>query len=200
MFTWIAYLAFLICSYYTVCSYTHVLHCSYPLFCSCPWPVVRSLSNAFLYKFVFALFHCAVKCLSVSCWFRFFFTLCQLMHFSWSALITKWKWFSHSGLICLIYVFLHVVRIYLSLGRQSRFLWDGCVFTVGKSDYNLGLQLYACVCGRSSSQLKHESVRTFQNLPGMNIQLHAAGSVQGQQPIFSRKLVSKQLGPACEFW
>lgn len=58
-----------------------------------------------------------------------------------------------------------------------------CVYS---PDYNLGVEL--CVCGRSSSQLKHESVHAFQNLPGINIQLHAAGSVEGQQSTFSRKL------------
>lgn len=46
---------------------------------------------------------------------------------------------------------------------------------------------------RSSSQWLHEPVHTFQNLQKESIQLHAAGSVEGQQPTFSRKLASKQL-------
>lgn len=52
---------------------------------------------------------------------------------------------------------------------------------------------YNCLCGKSSSQLKHEPFCTFQNLLGMNIQLHTAGSVEGQQTTFSRKLAGKQL-------
>lgn len=48
-----------------------------------------------------------------------------------------------------------------------------------------------CVC---VWKLKHESVHAFQNLPGINIQLHAAGSVEGQQSTFSRKLAGEQSG------
>lgn len=67
-----------------------------------------------------------------------------------------------------------------------------CVFTVVNSDdHNSGLWL--CACGRSSSQWLHEPVHTFQNLQGMDIQLRAPGSVEGQQPTFSRKPASKQL-------
>lgn len=49
------------------------------------------------------------------------------------------------------------------------------------------------MCGRSSSQWLHEPVHTFQNLQEENIQLHVAGSAEGQQPYFSRKLASIQL-------
>lgn len=49
------------------------------------------------------------------------------------------------------------------------------------------------MCGRSSTSLKAEPGRTSQNLLGMNIQLQAAGSVEGQHLTFSRKLASKQL-------
>lgn len=53
-------------------------------------------------------------------------------------------------------------------------------------------QFYPKMTHPFSSRLKHESVRAFQNRPGVNIQLHAAGSVEGQPPNFSRKLASKQ--------
>lgn len=51
---------------------------------------------------------------------------------------------------------------------------------------------YNCLWGRFGSRLKREPLGTLQNLPGLNIQLHTAGSDGGQQTTFSRKRAGKR--------
>lgn len=95
-------------------------------------------------------------------------------------------------IVCKLWLHLsdvNVLRVHWSLGMQRLYrMMDVCLQWGG-----IIIWVYNCLCGRFSSQLKHEPLCTLQNLPGLQIQLHTAGSVGGQQAAFSRKRAGKQL-------